>query len=156
MGLILCSNKHALIRGWDGMIVYNMYKYKYNMPSSFPCFWTFVWLFLSGLMWSEKKVEPSLWQASILGDEETNQLGSPPNIIQEEACFRFNAELCGYQTCNLSTVLHVSTISNISIFLKKMVNSDIATFSRRKTAVLLDFVQISFPISDFWQCLRLE
>ena len=106
MGLILCSNKHALIRGWDGMIVYNMYKYKYNMPSSFPCFWTFVWLFLSGLMWSEKKVEPSLWQASILGDEETNQLGSPPNIIQEEACFRFNAELCGYQTCNLSTVLH--------------------------------------------------
>ena len=129
---------------------------QYNMPSCFPCFWTFVWLFLSGLMWSEKKVEPSLWQASILGDEETNQLGSPPNIIQEEASFRFNFELCDHQTCNLSTVLHVSTISNISIFLKKLVNSDIATFSRRKTAVLLDFVQISFPISDFWQCLRLE
>ena len=156
MGLILCSNKHALIHGWDGMIVYNMYKYKYNMPSSFPCFWTFVWLFLSGLMWSEKKVEPSLWQASILGDEETNQLGSPPNIIQEEACFRFNAELYDHQTCNLSTVLHQHNFEHFKIFKKKLVNSDIATVSRGKTAVLLDFVQISFPISDFWRCFRLE
>ena len=114
MGLILCSNKHALIHGWDGMIVYNMYKYKYNMPSSFPCFWTFVWLFLSGLMWSEKKVEPSLWQASILGDEETNQLGSPPNIIQEEACFRFNVERPSYvQFVNCFTPAQFRTFQNL-------------------------------------------